>query len=311
MNNFTVSLNPTYYCNFRCDFCYLSKSQLADSLRIKSETLEKLLGEIQCKRKITHIDLYGGEIALMPETDFMQMKATIKKFYDGTINIISNGSVIPPHFLADDIELSISWDFKARAKSKTVLENIRAFPKPVRILTLASRRFLHEYEADPLLFINTLNNCPNVISLEVKPYSKNQNNDQNILYAEFEYLILNMLSFKKHMNYEFINETKIQNSLASVSSSWSDDHIYITPEGSFAVLEFDSKGCEYFKKFHSFTEYELWTQEEKLRVLMNPHCGTCKFTGRCLSEHLQPLTNMQHSCNGFFNLLEKFDSERI
>ena len=30
LNPITLSVNPTYYCNFRCDFCYLTEEQLRD-----------------------------------------------------------------------------------------------------------------------------------------------------------------------------------------------------------------------------------------------------------------------------------------
>ena len=29
-----LSINPTYYCNFRCDFCYLTPEQLGDRQKI-------------------------------------------------------------------------------------------------------------------------------------------------------------------------------------------------------------------------------------------------------------------------------------
>ncbi len=34
-----VSINPSYFCNFRCDFCYLTKEQLGDQKRISIEKM--------------------------------------------------------------------------------------------------------------------------------------------------------------------------------------------------------------------------------------------------------------------------------
>ncbi len=31
----TVSVNPSYFCNFRCDFCYLTEEQLSDQKKIE------------------------------------------------------------------------------------------------------------------------------------------------------------------------------------------------------------------------------------------------------------------------------------
>ena len=54
-----VSINPSYFCNFRCDFCYLTEEQLSDQKKIELEKLDDLLSQIP---NIEHVDLYGGEI---------------------------------------------------------------------------------------------------------------------------------------------------------------------------------------------------------------------------------------------------------
>ncbi len=42
----TVSVNPSYFCNFRCDFCYLTEEQLSDQKKIELEKLDDLLSQI-------------------------------------------------------------------------------------------------------------------------------------------------------------------------------------------------------------------------------------------------------------------------
>jgi len=49
----TVSVNPSYLCNFRCDFCYLTEEQLSDQKKIELEKLDDLLSQIP---NIEHID---------------------------------------------------------------------------------------------------------------------------------------------------------------------------------------------------------------------------------------------------------------
>ena len=57
-----VSINPSYFCNFRCDFCYLSTKQLGDQKQISFDKLDELLSQVD---NIEHIDLYGGEVGAM------------------------------------------------------------------------------------------------------------------------------------------------------------------------------------------------------------------------------------------------------
>ena len=90
-----LSINPTYYCNFRCDFCYLTPEQLGDRQQINLAVLDQRLSEIP---KINHIDLYGGEIGLLKPDYFYAMKDIIRKYYDDEININTNLSATVLNF---------------------------------------------------------------------------------------------------------------------------------------------------------------------------------------------------------------------
>ena len=92
-----VSINPSYYCNFSCNFCYLTKDQLKDRRTITPEQLEEKLLEIVTHTKIDHVDLYGGEIGVLKREEFFALKRVIKKYYTGSINIITN--YINPFFI--------------------------------------------------------------------------------------------------------------------------------------------------------------------------------------------------------------------
>ena len=61
-----ISINPSYTCNLRCPWCYLTKEQLSDKKRSKLLGLEILLDKINSYKKIVHIDLYGGVIGILP-----------------------------------------------------------------------------------------------------------------------------------------------------------------------------------------------------------------------------------------------------
>ena len=79
-------------------------------------------------------------------------------------------------------------------------------------------------------------------SVELKPYSANQANDQGVTHAQFEDYVLELLVQEpgsKKGDYEFVNKKKVIASLNKEYNAFSDDHLYITPNGKFAVLEFD------------------------------------------------------------------------
>ena len=138
-----VSINPSYFCNFNCSFCYLTKEQLADTKKIPLAKLDKLLGQIP---DISYVDLYGGEIGALKKDYFYGLKDVIRNHYKGEINIITNYSMLHEGFFADDVYLSVSYDFSAREKQQLVFQNMLMSPVPIAVLILASEEVLNMSE---------------------------------------------------------------------------------------------------------------------------------------------------------------------
>lgn len=296
-----VSLNPTYHCNFRCDFCYLTQEQLSDRRRLSLDKLDGLLAQIPT---IEYIDMYGGEIGVMKPEVFYDYKKVIRNHYDGEINIITNMSMIHDYFFDDDIYLSVSYDFNAREKHDIVFQNMLMSKKPIAVLILASPKVI-PMDVDQL--IRKLNICNSIESVEIKPYSINQANQHNVTHREFENFVIKWIESPVDKNFQFINEDRIRESIEGTYNAFSDDHVYITPSGRFAVLEFDINDNEYFLELDKYKDYVKWSEREKLSL--SPICQSCKYMGRCLTEHYRYVENLENSCNGYKGLLERYDND--
>lgn len=296
-----LSINPTYYCNFSCDFCYLTPTQLKDRHKISPEKLDETLSKIT--DEIGHVDFYGGEIGLLTPQYFYSLKEVIRKYYKGQININTNFSALPDFYYDEDITVSVSYDFSAREKEQFVLNNIMASQKPLSVLILASPKVL---EMDVEFMIFTLNMCAQVHSVEIKPYSINQSNAHPVTHKDFEEFVKKWIDSKTPKNFEFINEYLIQDSLAGLYSAFSNDHVYITPSGNFGVLEFDKYDREYFQEYQTYEEYKQWAQEEPVKNVSDI-CRSCKYYGGCLTEHYRYVEDLTYSCNGYKGLLDWYD----
>jgi MoaA/NifB/PqqE/SkfB family radical SAM enzyme len=301
-----VSLNPSFLCNFRCSFCYLTRKQLSDPKVIPLPILRERLQEIvaaQGGQPITHLDLYGGEVGLLEETYFYQLLDLLEEFVELPINVISNFSVVPDYFLDERISLSVSFDFEARQSSQLVLTNISMHPKNIAILVLASKKVI---ETDVEHQIQVLNQLRNVTSVEIKPFSENQNRRQSGHFEEFETFVSKWMDSPTKKNFTFVNELKIEDSLNGTYNAFSDDHIYILPSGKFGILEFDHEDREFFQELEGFSDFVVWNQQEKRRVEDNSYCQKCKYKGHCLTEHYRVVQNVERSCNGFYKLLDRY-----
>lgn len=296
-----LSINPTYFCNFRCNFCYLTPEQLADRNKLDLVDFEDRLIEItQAGYRIGTTDLYGGEVTLLPKEYLDAIHALLMKYGAKDVELITNLSSYRPEIVEDPkYGISVSYDFEHRPHHEHVMANMLKLQREFTILTLGTPEILATPAEHLVRQINLFANCAN---WEIKPYSSNQANQLDAPFVKFEELVKGVI-MQPEKRFRFLNEMAVAGSVAGVNNSYSDDHVYITPSGRFGVLEFDLNDNEYFLELDSFDKYIDWTYEEKTRVLLNEHCGGCEYLGGCLSEHLREVKDLNQSCNGFVGLI--------
>jgi sulfatase maturation enzyme AslB (radical SAM superfamily) len=296
-----LSINPWYYCNFRCHFCYLTPEQLGDKKLLDLERLNEMLSEVLMYDSIDHIDLYGGEIALLPDYYLEELKLCLESYGVDSVNINTNLSAINEAMFDPYYHISVSYDFTVREQHDKVWRNMALLPVQFSVLMLASDRLITE-DVDNM--IQQFNLLPNLTSVEIKPYSENQSNSLNVSFKDYEEFVKQWITSPVEKKFDFINEYLIEDVLDKKRNSFSDDHVYITPSGRWAVLEFDLNDKEYFLEYDSFDQYLVWTRLEKERVANNKFCNSCEYYGHCLSEHLREVKDLDNSCNGFKLLID-------
>ena len=302
-----VSINPSYNCNFRCKFCYLTPEQLGDKKRASLGQIRDRLRTIvehNDGQKIDQVDLYGGEIGLLDEEYLSVLLDIIEEYAVLPCNIITNLSKIHPVFLDDRVQLSVSFDFQARQAYPLVYNNMALVDKKIAVLILASEEVIN---MDVDTMIVGLNCLRNITSVEIKPYSTNQANQQQISFIQYEDFVKKWVNSTVDKEFLFINEQNIKRSLNGDYNAFSDDHIYITPNGKFGVLDFDDNDNELFLELDTYDEYLTWARLEKHKVYQNGFCSKCPYLGKCLTEHYREVKQIEKSCNGFKLLLDWYN----
>lgn len=247
---------------------------------------------------ITQVDIYGGEAGTLP-AHYGDELVNIVKWHTKNINVISNFSVIPDWFHRPDITVSASYDWTFRQHHEKVLNNIIGFSKQVPVLMLATEELC---SVDPREIAQILNSIRNIKSLEVKPYSVNQFNQFGMNWNIFEEWIKQWLALD--LKFELVNRTLLENSVNKLYNAYSDNHLYIGPDGEFSVLDFDLNDREYFKHIRDIDEYRAWVAKERNMVEGNKFCSSCEWQGHCMTEHYRDVKSLDHSCNGFKHLLD-------
>ena len=210
-------------------------------------------------------------------------------------------------FYEDDFYLSVSYDFEAREKSDLVYNNMIMSPVPIAVLILASEKVIKMNVNEMILKLNL---CTSIESVEIKPYSINQANAQTVTHKDFENFVQRWIESPIKKNFDFINEGNIIRSLKKEYNAFSNNHVYITPNGNFGVLEFDKNDKEYFKEYNNFKLIEKWAKDEPLNNISDI-CKQCNYYGHCLTEHYRYVKDLKNSCNGYKGLLDWYGKERL
>lgn len=301
----TLSINPWYYCNFGCEFCYLTKDQLNDTKLLSLDVLNERLAEITSHDQVAMVDLYGGEVGLLPK-DYWNDLCNILFAYNITdVNVITNMSMVNDITTDERVYISVSYDFDAREHHERVWRNMALLERPFSILMLASPELIKKDVNEMISMLNSLNN---LVSVEIKPYSTNQANQLDIKFTEFEEFVKKWI-INKDKKFTLTNESLLDSVISKERNSFSDDHVYITPSGKYGVLEFDLNDNEFFLEYDTLDEYFEWCRKEKIRVTKNKFCSGCDHYGHCLSEHLREVKSLDNSCNGFQHLIEWYKHE--
>ena len=296
----TLSINPWYYCNFKCDFCYLTESQLDDKKLLPLDVLSQRLAEITSIDHVEMVDLYGGEVGLLPKEYWNQLIDLLHVYGVQDINLITNLSMINDITEDERCYVSVSYDFDAREDHERVWRNMALLQRPFSVLMLASPKLIQKDVGE---MVNMLNSLHNLVSVEIKPYSPNQANQLNVDYTEYEEFVKKWV-INKDKKFSLTNESLLQSVIEKQRNSFSDDHVYITPSGKYGVLEFDLNDNEFFLEYETLEEYFEWCKKEKNRVSKNKFCSNCDHYGHCLSEHLRDVKSLDNSCNGFKHLID-------
>lgn len=295
-----LSINVSYYCNLRCNFCYLTDGQLGDKTRAGLSELNALLDSIAAHYEIGHVDLYGGEVALVPVDYFNELLRLVKRYHPFDIRLITNLTVINDIVMHPEVELYVSYDFTARELHERVAKNLRAIDRPFHILTLATDNVVKEGVVKVVDFYKSL---PNLMSVELKPYSSNQANCDMGNGRGF-YELVKGIAECDALPFTFENASLLNSVLGGSRNAYSDGHVFITPDVKMATLGFDLSDREYFLTFNSVDEYRRWCEIEKHSVANSSSCQTCPWQGRCLTEHYRNVEPDDGFCSGHKKLIE-------
>jgi sulfatase maturation enzyme AslB (radical SAM superfamily) len=301
-----LSITPSYLCNLKCNFCYYY-DWLEDRKLLDLDILDRHLDEIQRTSPIEYIDIYGGEISILPPTYVRELCSIIEKYYKGEISIVSNFVRPEKYFFHETFfnpqqyKLFVSYDFDCRQNHNQVWTNIQAYNGDINILCVATPCLMSKNIEDMIQFFNSSHN---IVSVDIKSYSSSMHNDLGVKWSNYESFMQKWISAKTKKQFTCRIEYNLAECISGSRNAWNDNHIFISPSGNMEIIQFDPNGREYFTKLESLDEFFKYANLEKEKIKNNIYCSRCTWIGKCLTEQYREVLEINNSCNGFKNLID-------
>lgn len=296
MSNLVVSIQPTFYCENNCPYCYLGK-EIRNEQLLPIPEIEARLNEISAVSKIGQIDLFGGELDLLSLNYLTQLVKLCKQFTrEVTISTGARTGLCFSVARDEKIKIGISLneerpnnkeaeDFLLRYKDcyKNISILMVVLPSLLKKSPVEVCNYLQKFNLPVVFFryLPALNNNPYHIGIskyisfikEIYTWYKQQNNNP---YTENPY------------TFPIISPNK-----DCLGSPLLSSNIFIFPNGKYGWVSYHN-GLEYFK---TVDELSIWkkeaVQEYKRYYKL---CNKCPYFNNCLAEHLDLDTIERKGC---------------
>lgn len=297
-----VSVQPTFYCNLKCSYCYLGNLRNKPKI-LNLEILDKRLKEILFNTEVTTIDIFGGEVSTLSKSYLEDLFITCLKYCD-CINVTSNFSnleILDTLEKYPQINFSLSWNEERPdcSRIEEILNNQNKYfcsQNNKQILTVALPSLLQK---DPIEILNKFEKWKLPVTI-LRYFSSQKNAFYNLTTEDYENFLMKFIKQYISGNYTFplnnLIELKNGKFFPTLNSN-----LFITPNGNYSWID-------HFKNKEIYIEtddIQMWMQaisEEQIKY--KKKCGKCPFFGFCLAEHLDFEDINEQYCCGLKNLMK-------
>lgn len=287
--NIYITICPTYKCNLKCQFCYLTGLNVSDILSLiqLSDTLYK----IDSAYNIIQIDIYGGQISILNEKYLNQLFNICFNFVD-IINVTTNLTLIPSIFYDQRIKINVGWDYIYKNNNEIAIKNIYKLYQETKkdINVIMSSKNLYKHKE---VVLQILNKLP-IYSFKYIPYIKTKNTqDQMDLYHYQETIKFFIMHPIKPI---FYNKLLLQNGIIQ-----QQNHVFISPLNELQIINFDNN----YEEFITLNNIEELKRNKKQHL----QCLCCQYNNKCQSQHKYTLLKTNYDCIGLFKLIQWFNKQ--
>ena len=283
-----IHIMPTYLCNNNCEYCYLGELKHSKTII----PLQKVINHLQNISKIyriEYINIYGGEITLLPYS-YITALIDISYNYCHQISITSNmksdntwKTIKKLQVAYPGIMFTTSINEERTGNDALINKLLIERQQSIGITQVVTPTLLLESPKAILTKASMIGK-----SVEFLRYSPGGGTANWALgINDFEDFMIKILDELHSNEYDIYvkNKEDIEDCLRKTYNPYSNSNLFLEPDGSLSVVSYTDNGNEHFKKVNNFEEVERLTKAEK--NMTHIKCDNCPYLDHCYAEHIK------------------------
>lgn len=268
-----MNIYLTYFCNFRCPFCFIPTELKAIKNRMDLNWLERQLFLLSKKGGLdSGLTLLGGEPCILPQSYLSDVVSLCSKYVKP--KCITNLSHFLPIF--EKTDLIVSYDFDVRQDKNKVLYNIMQLTQPFALSTVMTYPLVSRGSSSIINLVDSLSYCSRIdlhfleMMSHISP-SLNPTQQQLISFlrgcvGHKKVNIANLSNFKGIINLNFDNYS---------------DRICLLPDNTYGVTSISEASYEKAPTL----EEALLLYNKNISLIKEGICKNCEFLGSCCARN--------------------------
>lgn len=296
MQDLVVSVQPTFYCENHCPYCYLG-NEIRNNETLDLKTLEGRLFELSEIAKISQIDLFGGELDFLPISYLLELVKLCKKFSkEITISTGARTGLCLSVARDEKVKLGISLNDERPYNKETeeFILKYKDYYKNITILMVVLPSLIKKSPVEICDYLQKFN-LPVTFFRYISSVSNNPYNISSNKYIKFIkelyswYIQHNQSPYAENLyTFPIVYPTK-----ESLGSPLISSNIFILPNGDYSWVAYRG-GLEYFKASSDLSIWKKDSISEYKRYYKL--CNKCPYFNNCLAEHLDLDTIENKGC---------------
>jgi sulfatase maturation enzyme AslB (radical SAM superfamily) len=301
-NEIDVDILTNYFCNSDCEYCFLNQLRSSNKI-IDIDILRQQLDDVSVRYSIKNINLYGGEISLLP-LSYLKRLIDFCNTYSH-VNVITNFSnpACNDFLKKEKVSVTTSINEERTNNQQTEYSLLLSDIDNLSLIQVVTPSLLSKSAKEVLTHLELFKRDMGFLPYSPAKFARVNYDISNRDFSNFMKDVISEYQTGNFYHFEIFNLEKLDDACADRYNPTMRAILFINPFNKYSCVAYEGSQ-EYFKTFDTLEAWEVKCEEEA--AAYEKKCGHCKYYKKCYAEHLKEWSEDDECC-GMKSLLEWYE----